>query len=114
MNNRIEKVNSLLQREISKILLHDFSFSPEILITITMVKTSSNLIEAKVYISVYPDTKFDEILKALQKSVYDIQHKINRTFKMRPVPKIIFVKDQVSAKAGRVEELLAELKNNEK
>ena len=55
MPNRIEKVNSLLEHEIGKILLHDFAFNPEILVTLTRVDTSSNLIEAKVYISVFPE-----------------------------------------------------------
>ena len=55
--NRIEKVNSLLEHEIGKIILKDFAFSPEILVTLTRVVSSSNLIEAKVYISVYPEEK---------------------------------------------------------
>lgn len=112
--NRIEKVNSLLEREIGKILLHDFAFSPEILVTVTRVDCSANLIEAKVYISVFPDEKADPILRALQKSVYDVQYKINRTLRQRPIPKIKFVKDKVLAKAGKVEELLSQLKKEEK
>ncbi len=114
MPNRVDKVNSLLEHEISKILLHDFTFSPEILVTITRVECSSNLIEAKVYVSVYPEEKSAGILNALQKSVYDVQFKINRTLRQRPIPKIIFVKDEITAKAGRVEELLGKLKNEEK
>lgn len=109
MSNRIEKVDSLLEHEIGKILLKDFAFSPEILVTLTRVISSSNLIEAKVYISVYPETKSDGILNALNKSVYDIQFKINRTLKMRPIPKIRFVKETEISKAGRIEELLAKI-----
>jgi len=108
MSNRIEKVNSLLEHEIGKILLHDFAFSPEILVTLTRAITSSNLIETKIYISVYPETKSAGILNALNKSVYDIQYKINRTLRMRPIPKIRFVKETEVSKAGRIEELLAE------
>ena len=114
MSNRLEKINSLLEHEIGKILLHDFAFSPEILVTLTRVECSSNLIEAKVYISVFPDEKADPILRALQKSVYDVQYKINRTLRQRPIPKIKFVKDKVLVKAGRVEELLGRLKKDEK
>ena len=112
--NRIDKINSLLEHEIGKILLHDFAFSPEILVTLTHVNCSSNLIEAKVYISVFPEAKSAGILNALQKSTYDIQHKINRTLRQRPIPKIIFVKDENISRAGRVEELLGGLKNEQK
>jgi ribosome-binding factor A len=113
MSNRIEKINSLLRDEISKIVLRDFAFSPEILVTVTRVDSSSNLIEAKVYVSVFPDTKADGIVNAMQKSVYDIQYKINRTLRQRPIPKIRFVKETEISKAARVEELLIRAKAGE-
>ena len=106
MSDRIDKVNSLLQHEIGKILLHDFAFSPEILVTLTRVETTSNMIEAKAYISVFPEPKSAGILNALQKSVYDIQYKINRTLRMRPIPKIRFVKETEISNAAKIEELL--------
>lgn len=114
ITQRVKKVNSLLEYEISKILLKDFAFSPDVLVTLTHVETTSNLIEAKVYISVYPEIKSAGILNALQKSTYAIQHRINRTLRMRPVPKIIFVADKSEAHAGRIEELLESLKKEEK
>jgi len=112
--NRLEKINSLLRDEVSKIILRDFEFSPSILVTLTRVDTSANLIEAKVYISVFPDDKADEIVRILNKGIYDVQYKINRTLRQRPIPKLRFVKDKEISKAGRVEELLAGLKNEEK
>lgn len=112
MSNRIEKINSLLEHEIGKIILKDFAFSPEILVTLTRVDTTSNLIEAKVYVSVFPETKSDGIIRALQKSVYDVQYKINRTLRQRPIPKIKFVKETEISKAAKIEELLAKAAND--
>ena len=113
MNTRIEKVNSLLEHEISKILLKDFAFSPEILVTLTRVDTTGNMIEAKAYISVFPEEKSAGILNALQKSTYDIQYQINRTLRMRPVPKIRFVKETEISKAAKIEELLVKAREDE-
>ena len=113
MAKRIEQVNSLLEHEIGKILLRDFAFSPEILVTLTRVISSGNLIEAKAYISVFPEEKSAGILNALQKSVYDIQYKINRTLRMRPIPKIKFVKETEISKAAKIEELLVKAKEGE-
>ena len=113
MSNRIEKVNSLLEQEISKIILRDFYFS-EALVTLTHVDSSANLIEAKAYISVFPDEKIDKIIEILNKGIYSVQQKINKRLKMRPIPKIKFVKDNELIKAGKVEELLGQLKNSEK
>jgi ribosome-binding factor A len=109
MSDRAYKVNSLLQYEIGKIILRDFAFSPEILVTITRVETTGNLIEAKVYISIFPEEKAEGIINALKKSIYNIQHKINKILRIRPIPKIIFIKETEISRAGRVEELLAKV-----
>ena len=111
--NRIQKVNSLLEQEISKIILKDFYF-PGALVTLTHVDSSANLIEAKVYISVLPEEKTERALKLLNKDVYNIQQKINKLLKMRPVPKIKFAENKELIKAGKIEELLATLKKNQK
>ena len=50
----------------SKIILRDFAFSPEILVTLTRVDTTANLIEAKVYISVFPEEKAEGHYNALK------------------------------------------------
>ncbi len=124
MSTRIEKVNSLLEQEISKILVRDFSFT-DCLVTLTHVDTSPNLIQTKAYISVMPsasakgsgetmEDKTDHVIGVLNKGVYSVQQKINRTLNMRPIPKIMFVRDKEIAGASRVEELLEQLKKEEK
>lgn len=113
MPKRIEKVNSLLEQEIGKIILREFYF-PGIMITLTRVEAASNLFEAKVYISAYPDGKLDEIIEVLNKNVSKIQHEINEKLRMRPVPRIRFVKDKEIAKSSRIDELLYQLKKEEK
>ncbi len=107
--NRIDKVNSLLLHEIGKIIQRDFEFSPNTLVTITYVDTSANLIEAKVFVSVFPDNTAKQIIDKLNRAVYVIQKKINRSLNMRPIPKIKFVIDKNLKTAGRVEELLAQI-----
>jgi ribosome-binding factor A len=112
MPKRIEKVNSLLEHEINQILLHDFNFSPDVLITLMRVDATANLIEAKVYMSIFPETQAEKIIKNLNSQVRDVQQKINKKLNMRPIPKIIFVKDSAASRAGRVEELLSRIKNS--
>lgn len=113
MNNRIEKVNSLLSQEIGKIILKDFNFEGA-MVTLTHVDATANLIEAKVYISVFPEDKGDEVFKILNREVYDIQQKINKKLNMRPIPRIIFVKDEKIEEAAKIEELLGKLKKEQK
>lgn len=114
MTNRIEKVNSLLEHEISKIIQRDISFPDNFLATLTRVSASPNLIQAKVYISVFPEDKSGTAVNILNKDVSNIQHKINKKLNMRPIPKIIFVADKDEAAAGRIEEILSRLKKTKK
>lgn len=113
MSTRIDKVNSLLEHEISKIIARDFGFAGS-LVTLTHVDTSPNLIQTKAYVSVLPPEKTDHIIAVLNRGVYDVQKKINGLLNMRPVPKIIFVKDHQTADAANVEAILETLKNENK
>jgi len=114
MANRIDKVNSLLEHEIGKIISREISFPDGVLVTLTHVEATQNLIEAKAFISVFPEDKIEKVIKTLNKEIFDIQKKIDKKLNMRPIPKIIFIKDQAASKAGRVEELLSQLKGGEK
>ena len=112
MSNRLEKVNSLLEKEISKIILRDFNFQ-EALVTITHIDATANLIEARAFVSVLPEEKTDKIISILNKGVHSIQQKINKLLNMRPIPKIIFVKDEKIREAARIEELLEKIKKTD-
>lgn len=113
MVSRVEKVNSLLQREIGQILLKEFQFG-ESLITLARVETTANLIQTRVYISVFPEEKNAEIIKTLNRRVYEIQSKINKLLNMRPIPKIIFVEEVQISEAAKIEAILEKLKKEEK
>jgi ribosome-binding factor A len=114
MSNRIEKVNSLLEREIGKIISRQVVFPNNAMVTLTHVAATPNLIEAKVFISVLPEIKFSQVLKILNSEIFNIQQKINKKLNMRPIPRIIFLQDKSTSQAGRIEELLSQLKNDKK
>lgn len=108
---RVEKVNSLIKKELGKIILKEIDLPPEILLTITRVEASSNLFQAKVFVSVMPEEKTEEIFKILNQNIFSLQQKLNKKLKMRPVPKISFVKEKRTVEAGRIEEILEKLKS---
>lgn len=109
---RIQKINALLKNELNNIFLREFDFPPDLLVTITRVDTSSNLIQAKVYISVLPENKTDEVFKTLNGRIYEIQQNINKRLKMRPVPKIIFGREEKTHEAGKIEEILEKIQGD--
>lgn len=114
MSDRIQRVNSLIKEELSKILLKEVDFPKDVLVTITRVESSVDLNKARVYVAVINDKQSDEVLEILERRIYDIQQVLNRRLKMRPIPRIEFKKEEKTKEAARVEELLEKIKNEER
>ena len=112
MSQRIQRINQLLRKEVSEILLREIEFQ-NALVTITKVDASANLQQAKIYISVMPEGKAPEVLKLLQREIYAIQQKLNKRLFMRPIPRIIFMREEAVKEASRIEKLLEQV-NDEK
>ena len=110
--NRVSRVNQLIKKEISQLILREMDFPKGVLVTVTRVETSDNLIQVKVYLSVIPESRSMIILKTLQKAIYRLQQMLNKRLTMRPTPKIIFVEEKATREAGRVEELLEKIKKD--
>lgn len=106
---RVQRVNQLIKKELSQIILREANFPKGVLATITRVETSRNLIQAKVYVSVMPENETANVLQILDNLIYDLQQKLNKRLKMRPIPRIIFIKEEKTQEAGRIEELLEKI-----
>ena len=110
MSHRLQRVNELVKREISQILLREFEFPKDTLVTVTRVETSIDLNQSKVFLSVMPERKFSNISQILNRQIYDLQQMLNKRLKMRPIPRIEFAEEKETKEAGRIEELLEEIK----
>lgn len=113
-SKRIQRLNSLIQREISQVLLKEFDFSLDLLVTITRVEVSSDLVDCSIWVSVFPEEKRGKVLGFLNNKIYLVQQKLNSRLRMRPIPKIKFLEETLVAEAGEVESLLEKLKKEEK
>jgi ribosome-binding factor A len=114
MTKRIQRINALLKREISQLFLREVEFPSDILVTVTRVETPDDLKDSDVFISSLPEEKSYLVIKILNKRIYELQQKINKRLKMRPVPRINFREEKKTGEAGRVEEILEEIKKIEK
>ncbi len=101
-----------MKEVLAQMIARDFCADRETLISITKVKASGNLQEAKVFVSVLPDQKQRQVVAALENQVWEFQKALDRKLKMRPVPKIIFIADQNPFQAQQVETLLEQLKKS--
>ncbi len=114
MPERIPRVNALIKKEISQIILKEVEFPVDVLATVTRADTYSNLQESNIWISVLPEDRGEEVFKILNKNIYVLQQFLNKRLKMRPIPKIRFLKEKTTVEAAKIEEILEKLKNEEK
>ncbi len=106
MSFRLERINSLIQQELSKIIIREVEVPDNSLITITEVETTADLKQAKVWISIFPFQEAKRILRLLNKKINHIQSLLNRKLVMRPLPKIKFVLDISQDRVEKIEKLL--------
>ena len=107
--DRVQRVNQLIKKELNQIILKEVDFPKDVLVTITRVESSSNLIQVRVYVSVMPENKTGQIMSILSRDIYSIQQGLNKRLKMRPIPKIIFVEEKTTREAAKVEKILEEI-----
>ena len=113
MKSRIQKVNQLIKKEISQILLREVEFPSGVLITVTRVESSVDLNQAKVYISCLPEEKTSKVSQILNQQIYELQQKLNQRLQMRPIPRIKFIEEKETKEAGKIEEILEKIKNKQ-
>lgn len=113
MPERTARLNELLKREISEILLKQEGFDRGVLVTITMADVSPDLSGVKIFISVIPEEKRKEVLESLRKNIYYIQHRLNKKLFLRRIPRITFCEEKTVTKAARIEELISEIHKND-
>ena len=108
-NNRMQKVNEELRREISNIISLKLSNSAfkKGLISVTKVDTTPDFKYAKVYVSMIGDKK--EVLKALKKSCGFIRTEIAQSVNLKYTPELIFEFDESIEYGDRIDNILKEI-----
>ena len=113
-NYRIEKVSSLLKREITLIMQNDLEndLIRDHFVNISKIDLSGDLQHCKIYITSRAEELVrKEIVESLNIAKSFIRHNLGKRIEMRRVPEIIFKDDIVIDKGLSVLKLLDELKN---
>ena len=75
-------------------------------ITVTEVRVTPDLKQAKAYVMTLGGGDMDVILPALNDEAYAIQKEINRQSSLKFTPKVRFVRDESFDEAQKIDELL--------
>ena len=103
------RVNELVQRELSAILRKNYQ-SESVAITITQVRVSPDLHDARVFISVVGDEDAAvKNLRWLRSKATEIRQEIGRRIVLKFLPKFEYRIDESTAHSVRMLQLLDEL-----
>ena len=108
-NRRIQRVSSLLKKEISQILMNDLedNLVTDNFVSITKVDISVDLQYCRVYVSSTADSDTNQkIVDNLNLSKSLIKHHLSKRVQMRRIPEIVFKLDKVFEEGLSVLKLL--------
>jgi ribosome-binding factor A len=109
MSRRIERVNMLVRQEISQIMAVEMN-DPRLstLISITEVRTSSDLRRAKVYFSVLGDENTKQnVLAAMESAGGFIHRTMKRNLKLKFAPVLSFELDESIEQGTEILDLIS-------
>ena len=108
---RIERVNGVLREEISSLMSSQVN-DPRLkgLITITQVRTASDLRTARVYVSVMGNESVrQEALAGIQSSATFLRRELRGRVSLRYIPFLKFVLDDAMLEADRLMRIIDDL-----
>lgn len=106
---RAERLESLMQSELGKLIIREVDIPPGVLVNISNVDITSDNRSSKIGVNIYPEDRADEIIKLLNKSSGRLHYKLIRVLNIRTVPTLEFNYDTGSENAAKVEKILKEL-----
>ena len=116
-NYRVEKVSSLLKKEITLIIQNDLEndLIRDNFVSISKVYLSGDLQHCKVYVTSSAEGIIKrKIVENLNIAKSSIRHNLVQRIEMRRIPDLIFIDDVQTEKGLSVLKLLDELKNKDK
>lgn len=113
MSLKIERLNNIIMREVSMILEREVKDRGIEFVTVTAVKTTSDLSFSKIYVTVLNDEKREETMKALENASGFIRKTLADRIEVRHIPKLEFVYDESIEYGNRIEAKIKEIHENE-
>lgn len=111
--NRMDKVNTEIQRHLSEIVTSLKDPRIKGLISITGVDTSPDLKHATVNVSIFntDEESAKETMEILKKSAGHIRSELSQMMRIRTVPQIHFAADEYMAYSEKISRILEEIRH---
>lgn len=107
MSVRSERVASLIKEEVSTLIQRNFSMQEYGLLTITDVQMSTDLRNAKIFVSVFGDAaRKEKSLALLEEQKGFIRSELGRAIRLKFTPSVTFELDETLDRAMNIERII--------
>ena len=91
-NNRRQKINRLIQKELSEIFLMETRKMRGVLISVTNVRVSPDMSIAHSHLSIFPSEKGEEIIQNVNENMKSIRFELGKRAgkQLRIIPELFF------------------------
>ena len=105
---RQNKISRLIQKELSEIFLLQTKSMNGVLVSVSAVRISPDMSIARVYLSVFPSERSQEIVKNINDNMKSIRYELGTRVRhqLRIIPELKFFVDYSLDYAERIDELL--------
>ena len=106
---RLNKIGRLLQKELGDLFLRQTKAMPGMLVSVSAVRVSPDLSVAKVYLSIFPTEKAEQLMEAIESNKKTIRYDLGQRVRMqlRRIPKLIFYLDDSLDYVENIDQLLS-------
>jgi ribosome-binding factor A len=107
-STRQQKINRLLQKELSEVFQHQTQAAHGLLVSVSSVKVSPDLSTARIYLSIFPGDNRQSIISTIQKNARSIRYELAERlrFQLRRMPEFSFFLDDTLDYAESIDTLL--------
>ena len=108
VTTRQNKISRLIQKELSEIFLLQTKSMNGVLVSVSAVRISPDMSIARVYLSVFPSERSQEIVKNINDNMKSIRYELGTRVRhqLRIIPELKFFVDDSLDYAERIDELL--------
>ena len=105
---RQNKISRLIQKELSEIFLLQTKSMNGVLVSVSAVRITPDMSIARVYLSVFPSERSQEIVKNINDNMKSIRYELGTRvrYQLRIIPELKFFVDDSLDYAERIDELL--------
>jgi ribosome-binding factor A len=114
---RQKQIGGLIQEEINAIFQRlGLSFIDGGMVSVSSVKITPDLLEARIYLSIYNTANKKDVLKKIEERGWEIKKELAARVKhqLRRIPELKFFLDDTLDQVFKIEELFSKIKEEEK